>query len=369
MAKFHFVLLAILLAVSPCAAAKDTYYIGFIGNTNNATSNILYNALTLTADTFNSTNTSYAISTVFFQENDPNAGDSINNTGNLLGVIGVLNADNRALIEKVGEAPLISVASEYSGLNAGKRSNVFRMSASDAELAADTARFLVSVSQKDRFGIVYSNESGEYRDMAEAFQRAAERNHAKADYFKEVDPDRKDFEAVLLRLRDIKAKNIYFAGRASQAAMLARQSSAMNVGADFSSTRLIYAQSFVKASKAGGQGAVFASIEPSSIYGFKALRPFLKRYYELNKDDDMHIPYLYDAANMLIAGLLADKKSKSDMTKYLHAANYEGVTGDIYFNDGGERVVSPVYFYIIRGREFLQRSLRGAEAADYAKMK
>jgi len=325
MAKFYFVLLAILLAVSPCAAAKDTYYIGFLGNTNNANSNALYNSLQLFTDECNTanTNTSYTIAPELFNETDPGVTDAVKNQSNLLGVVGVFSADDKAVLDNVQNVPLISVASEYSGLNREKRQNIFRIAASDAELAAATARFLVSVSQKNKIAVGYSNESDDYRKMAEAFQSAAERNHARADYFKEVEPDRKDFEAILLRLRDIKARNIYFAGKASQAALLARQSSEMNVGADFSSTHLICSQSFIKSSKAGGQGAVFDMIAPS--YGFKRLRPFMRKYNDKYKDDDVHIPYLYDAASMLVSALAAEKKSADDVVKYLHSENYDGV--------------------------------------------
>jgi ABC-type branched-subunit amino acid transport system substrate-binding protein len=72
---------------------------------------------------------------------------------------------------------------------------------------------------------------------------------------------------------------------------------------------------------------------------------------------------------MLLSALPADKKNKNDIVKYLHETKYDGVTGPVYFNVGGERVVSPVYFYIIRGREFLQRDLRGPEFLEYGKMR
>ncbi len=369
MAKFYFVLLAILLSVVPNAAAKDTYYIGFLGNTNNANSNVLFNTLQLASDDFNSTNTAYTVTPEFFNETDPSVADSIKNKGNLLAVIGVFNADNKSILENVQEVPLISVASEFDGLNEAKRANVFRIAASDRDLAAATARFLISVSQKNRFAIVYSLESDEYKNMGYAFQAAAEKNRGRADYFKEADPDRKDFEAILLRLRDIKVKNIYFAGPAWQAALLAKQSSEMNVGADFSSTNRICTSAFIKTSKAGGQGAVFASIAPSSLYGVKKARPFMKRYLAKYQGDDMHMPYVMDAAGMVFSALAAEKKSKSDLVAYLHSQTYDGVTGGISFNEKGDRPGAPVYFYIIRGKEFLQRNLRGAEASAYARMK
>jgi branched-chain amino acid transport system substrate-binding protein len=205
--------------------------------------------------------------------------------------------------------------------------------------------------------------------MAQSFKNTADRNNTWSQYFKEVESDRKDFTAVLLRLRDLKVHNIYFAGNPVQAAWLARQSSEMNVGADFSSTRLICSSAFIKSAKAGAQGAVFASFAPSGLYGHKKFRPYLKKFTASYNGDDMHIPYVFDAANMLLGALDAGKTDKKDIIKYIRSNPFEGVTGTVSFKENGDRSNPPVYFYIIRNREFLQRSLMGSEKAAFEKAK
>ena len=345
------------------------YYIGFLGNTNNAVSNAMFNSLKFAVDEFNLTNTSYAVTPEFYNEDDASVADSIKNKGNLLGVIGSFGPAGKNVIENVTEVPLLSTVSENSYFNVDGRLNLLRVSASEAQLAADTCRFLVSVSLKGKLAIVYSTESDEYARMAQTFKNTADRNNTWAQYFKEVEADRKDFTAVLLRLRDLKVHNIYFAGNAVQAAQLARQSAEMNVGADFSSTHLICSQAFVKSAKAGAQGAVFASIAPSSLYGFKKFRPYLKKFTASYGGDDMHIPYVYDAAGMLLSSLNDGRTNKNDIVKYLRETQYEGVTGNISFKENGDRSNPPVYFYIIRNKEFLQRNLMGSEKSAFSRAK
>jgi branched-chain amino acid transport system substrate-binding protein len=363
--RLYAILISLIFAFSPVVSASETYYIGFLGNTNNAASNAMYSSLKFAIDSFNLTKSAYSVAPQFFSDTDPASADSIKNSGNLIGVIGSFGAGTKNVIDNVTDIPLISAVSENSYFNVTGRANLFRTAASDAQLAADTCRFLIAVSLKAKLAVVYSSESDEYARMAQAFKNTADRNKIWSQYFKEVEADRKDFTAVLLRLRDLKVHNIYFAGNAFQAAALARQSSDMNVGADFSSTHLICTSAFIKTAKAGAQGAVFAAIAPSSLYGFKQFRPALKEFTKVCKSDDIHIPYVYDSANLLLNCLSIRKTDKSEILKYIRNNSFDGVTGAISFKENGDRSNPPSYFYIIRNKDFLQRSLMGSETAAF----
>ncbi|MCE5299372.1 MAG: hypothetical protein LLG37_00660 [Spirochaetia bacterium] len=276
MLRFLAVITSLILLITPAAIGKETYYIGFLGNTTNAASISLSTALKLTVEEYNSnTNNPYTLDMAFFDETDPALVDAIKNRSNLLGVTGALNSGARQAMDSIRDTAFLSCSSEYIGLNKDKADNIFRLSYSDAELASHTCRFLIGVLNKNKIASLWSEESGEYAAMAEAFHNTALRNKIWNQYHRSVDKDRKDFTAILLKLRDDRVKNIYFAGPAWQAALLAKQSAEMNVGADFSSTRLICTGQFIKNSKAGGQGAVFAMANPSTLYGVKKFRPFL----------------------------------------------------------------------------------------------
>jgi len=358
----------IFLVVISTAAARDNYTIGFLGNSTNAASVSMFNAVKLAVDDFNLTNTSYTVNAVFFDDTIT-AADVVKGQSNILGIIGAFTSSDKEIIEKAGDIPLLSVTGEYPGLNNGGKNNIFRLCASQAQEASDTCRFLIKVLSKDKLAIIYSGENSEYADIARAFKATADRNHTWSQYYKAVDPDRKDFTAVLQRLRDLKVHNIFFAGPAAQAALLARQSSDLNVGADFSSTSRIGTSSFIKAAKTGSRGAVYASAAPSGIYGFKKFREIFERYSKLYKGEDLHIPYSYDAAQLLLSALAAGKTTRADISAFLHAVNYGGATGDIAFKESGDRAGAPVYFYIIIGKSPLQRNMTESEEGEFLSAK
>ena len=368
MKKFFVLTAVILLVIISTAQARDNYTIGFLGNSTNAASVSMFNAVKLAADDFNLTNTSYSVNAVFFDDTIT-AADAIKNQGNTLGIIGAFDAPDRVIFENIGDVPVLSVSGEFPGLNAGGKNNIFRLCASEAQEASDTCRFLIKVLSKAKLAIIYSGENSEYADIAQAFKATADRNHTWSQYYKAVDPDRKDFTAVLQRLRDLKVHNIFFAGPAAQAALLARQSCDLNVGADFSSTSRIGNSSFIKSAKAGSRGAVYASIAPSGIYGFKKFRDVFDRYSKLYKGEDMHIPYSYDAAQLLLSALAAGKTARADISAYLHSINYSGTTGDITFKESGDRAGAPVYFYIIIGKGPLQRNMTESEEGEFLSAK
>lgn len=360
MKKLFVFTLLLVAAILPAAMAKDNYTIGFLGNSANARSVSVFNAVKLAADEFNSTSTAYSVNAVFI-EDTATAVDAVKNQPNMIGLIGsFLNSDSQVL-EAAGDMPEMCVSGDYPGLGGAAKRNIFRLCASDNQLARDTCRFLITVLSNDRLAVIYSGDNNGFDDMAAAFKSEAGKNHIALRYYKEVDPDRKDFNAVLLRVRDLRAQNIYFAGPADQAALLARQSSEMNVGADLSSTSLIGVRSFIKTAKAGSRGAVYASISPSSIYGFKKFGDIYERYRKIYKGNDMHIPYAYDAAQLLLSALPAGKTGHADIAAYLRGISFAGATGDINFKESGERSGPPCYFYIIIGNEPLQRNLSQSE--------
>jgi ABC-type branched-subunit amino acid transport system substrate-binding protein len=77
------------------------------------------------------------------------------------------------------------------------------------------------------------------------------------------------------------------------------------------------------------------------------------------------MPYVFDAANLVMKLLGEGKKSGPDMIKALKETAYEGATGSIKFNSAGVRVNTNANFFIVRGREVLHRKLNDSEENKY----
>jgi ABC-type branched-subunit amino acid transport system substrate-binding protein len=347
------------------AGARDTYYIGFLGNSNNASSSSLYDTLSLAIESANNTSNSYEMAPVFFSDEAPNAADEIRGRGNLLALIGCFSEKDAAVLEKIENIPLISAGKNFVMLNEKGKNNVFRVCPSEAQLAEDLCRFGITVLGKNKAAIVYSEGSADYLRAAEAFAANARANRVWSDYFKSVPADRTDFTNILLRLRDLKVQMIYFAGSMEQAAEFARKSQEMNVGATFMTTDNVNSRVYIKKAKTGADRTVFASIIPATLNGFKGLKPFMAQYRKKYSYEDVHLPYVYDAANMVFSALAAGKKSGQDVAAYMCEKTHSGVTGSISFGASGLRKNADAFFYIIARKEVLYRKLQDSEAKKY----
>lgn len=364
MARFLPFLLSFIAVFCSISGASDTYYLGFLGNSTNASSVSLYNSLSLTVEASNNTNNSYEVRAVFFDEDSASVADEIKNNSSLLAVLGCFTEKNASVLEKINDIPLISTGKNYIAFNEQQKDNAFRVCPTEAQLAEDLSRFVITVLTKNKSGIIYSEESLDYMRAAEAFAANSKANKVWADYFKSVPADRTDFTAILQRLRDLKVQAIYFAGGMEQAAILSKASKEMNVGAIFTGTDNINSRAFIKKAKIGSENAAFAAIMPPSLYSLKPMRPVLAAFRKKFQNEDMHMPYVFDAANMVLKCLAAGKKSSREMISALKEMNYNGATGQINFNKNGIRVNANAYFYIISRKEVLPRSL-GESAGKY----
>jgi len=69
------------------------------------------------------------------------------------------------------------------------------------------------------------------------------------------------------------------------------------------------------------------------------------------------------AAVAIEAIKVANSTTPADITKALGATNYQGMTGEIKFDAGGERVLVPMVMYVVRdGKYTLYARLTGPNA-------
>lgn len=369
MARFLLALLSFIAFLSPAAGAKDIYYIGFLGNSNNASSQSLYNTLSLTCEALNNTANNYDIDPVFFDEDSPGAADEINGKGGLLAVLGCFTEGNAAIPGKINSTPLMDVCKSYPGPGENGKNNFFRVCPSEEKLASDLVRFAYSVLENDRMAVVYTEGSGGYAQAAEAFAGTMRRNRITADYIKSVAADRTDFTNIILRIRDMKRQIVYFAGPPDQAAELAKGLVSMNTGANFMGMSDIGTRAFLKKTKIGTQSACYASVVPSTLYSLKKFVPFLEAYDKRFASQDMYMPFVYDAAMMAASCLKSGSRTGPDVSACLRGMKYSGITGDISFAENGDRNKSETFFFIMYRKEILPRQLSETEMKKFENMK
>lgn len=355
-----------MIFLNIAAEAKNIYTIGFIGNSLSSNSNNLYDALSLIIEDLNKNNENYELQNKFLDDNE-NLENNIKQENNLIAITGVILEKHKKILENINDIPVFLIGTEY--LSIEDKKNIFRIAPSNIDLAKILCRIQIAVLQKRKFAILYTEGYDEYLKIAEAYKDTVLKNRATVDYFRSVDAERKDFEAILIRLRELKVNTIFFAGGMEQAALIAKQSMELNVGADFSSLSDICSKEFIKKAKDGSQGAHFVLLTPPSLYSLKQMGGFLEKYNETHKGTDAKLPYIFDTLNIINDCIKKGITDKSSLVNCIYANNYQGVTGNIQFDEKGLRINYPPYFYVIRGKEFLYRRLNAKEKDLFYKMR
>ncbi|MBP7792056.1 MAG: ABC transporter substrate-binding protein [Candidatus Goldbacteria bacterium] len=362
-------LINLILFLNLTVFADDLYYVGFLGNSENASTDSLLTGLEVSLNIEDENYVNGRIKPVFFDENSENVISDIKDTQNLLAIIGCFNEKHKKIIEAINDVPLISISKDFIDFNYLNKPNVFRICPSEVQLARDLARFAVAILDKRHYAVVYTDGVTDFLKAAEEFSETVKRNGAKVDYFRSVEPQRKDFTNILLRLRDLKVQAIFFIGTLEQSINFAKQSYEMKTGALFMSTNTIGNRLFIKKLQNEAEKSCYADISPDNLYKLKKFRPFLTEYYKTNKNIDKHLAYLYDAATIVKLCYNKNLKDKDNLLNCFKETFYDGITGQINFNDYGLRKTVNSFFYIIVKREILYRKLTDQEYKKFMEAK
>lgn len=146
--------------------------------------------------------------------------------------------------------------------------------------------------------------------------------------------DEKDFNNVLLKIREKNPDVIYLGSPYAQAALIVQQAKKLGITSKFIGTAILYSQEFIKL---GGE-AVNGTYTSSPFFAddprpeVKAFNETYKKNY--NKDPDMFAAVAYDSAKMLLSVVEKGKTSRKDIRDGLAAIkDFPGVTGKTSYDE------------------------------------
>ncbi len=334
----------IWLAGASCVFGAD-FNIAVLGNSSNAACSAIYNAAMMAAEEKQSSEESGKPAVVFIQDGE-GAAEGIKEHG-VKAVMGIINENHKELMGLFPEIPFVSLSPDFAGLTISP--NSFRAMISNSQMASALCRADIKIFGKNSFAVVWEEGNSEYESIANTYADTVRANGVKLLYQRSAAPDRDDYNAILIRLRELKMQVIFYAGSMEQAAKMAKQSKALNVGAVFTSTDNIYSKRFINAAAAGADGAEFVTKFPASPYSFKGSRAFLSAYDKRFGWPAGYVPFAYDAANMVIKFAAGEDTS----LEALAGLSHRGITGNLSFDRSRELKSPDFYLYIIRRKEFL----------------
>lgn len=273
----------------------------------------------------------------------------------------VLAQSNLAEISPSNTLPALTWGADYR--TRGKvrpYQSYFRTVTSDAIQGPYVARYVRQRLNLDRVAVV-SDTKAYGAGLADEFAGEFENGGGQVVLRTKIDPGNTDFSALVADIRKSKAELVYYGGESPEAGPLSAQLKAAGVHIPLAGGDAIHDEDYLRL--AGGQAADgdLASADGVAIDNLASAYSFQSAYEKANFAEPAGSfgPYAYDCAWAL---MLAVKQVKADnggaipaspllrrsVGQALQSLKFFGVTGDIGFDEFGDRYNQIVSVYQAR---------------------
>ncbi|HEY5845345.1 MAG TPA: branched-chain amino acid ABC transporter substrate-binding protein, partial [Microlunatus sp.] len=172
-----------------------------------------------------------------------------------------------------------------------------------------------------------------------------------------INPDDKDFSAVINKVKSANPKAVYYGGEYPQAGPLSQQMKAAGLNVPLMGGDGIKDPAFIELAGKSSDGDLSTSVgaPPESL---PSAEKFIAAYDAAGFKEPFaaYGPYAYDAANAIIAGLkvsladAADAKSAREATiTAIGGVSFEGATGPVAFDEFGDSTTKVLTVYKVTG--------------------
>ncbi len=305
-------------------------------------------------------------------QGDPKTGVTVANTftsdRSLVAVVGHLNSGVTIPASKIynqAKIAMISPAATNPALTLQGLNNVFRVCTIDSvqgPTGADAA-FNEAGAKK----VVVIDDSTPYGEgLASEFAKQFAANGGEVLFTEKTSDKDSDFNALVTKIKAAGADLVYYGGTYNAGALLSKQMSESGVQAPLMGGDGLFDAQYVKlASTDAAQGDMVTSVG-LPIDKLPKGQEFTAAYKEAFPSEEVgaYDAYSYDAANTLIAAIVAAAKEKGVDALVLPAGrdaiianvaktDTEGVTGKISFDANGDTTNKAITVYKIEGEEFV----------------
>jgi branched-chain amino acid transport system substrate-binding protein len=221
--------------------------------------------------------------------------------------------------------------------------------ANDAQQGKVLGEFAVNKLGAKNIAII-DDRSAYGQGLADEFEKAASAAGATILAREFTDITKTDFTAILTSIKGKSPDLIFYGGMDAQAGPMMKQLKNLGITSNYLAGDGIQSAEFLKLAADAAEGAYASSpgVPLAQMPGGTAFEERYKAKY--NIDIQIYAPYAYDAMNVLLAAM--QKAGSTDPAKYLpELANiqYQGVTGNIAFDEKGDIKGGGISLYQVKG--------------------
>ena len=267
------------------------------------------------------------------------------------GVVGHLNSGvtipASAVYNQAG-IPMISGSATNPKLTEQGFKNVFRVVGRDDQQGPAIASYLAA-EFKPKIVAVIDDATAYGEGLANEVEKSLKAGGITVLARERGTKDTKDWKAILTKLRGRKPDAIFYGGMDATGGPLLKQGRELGMKSVFAFGDGACTEEMRKL--AGDKEAEGLVCSQAGIPVQAASKEFLSTYKaKFNADPILYSPFTFDAANLLIAAM--QKANSTEPAKYLPALagmKYKGASGDIEFDEKGDRKDAEMTIFTIRG--------------------
>jgi branched-chain amino acid transport system substrate-binding protein len=282
-----------------------------------------------------------------------NAATKLAGDDEVIGVVGTLNSSVSQSVQPVLAAAnivQISPANTNTTLTQGpdpaspKRTypNYFRTAATDAVQGPFAAKYMYGTGATKVATIHDKKAYGQ--GLVAAFTEGYKAAGGEIVAAETINPDDKDFSAVINKVKGADPQAVYYGGEYPQAGPLSQQMKAAGLNVPLMGGDGIYDNAFIELAGSTSEGDLSTSVG-APTESLPSAKAFVDAYSAAGFKEPYaaYGAYSYDAANAIINGLkssladAADAKSAREATiQAVQDGSFEGATGEVAFDEFGD---------------------------------
>jgi branched-chain amino acid transport system substrate-binding protein len=270
----------------------------------------------------------------------------------VVGVVGHLNSGTTIPASKIyhdaGIAQVSPSATNVTYTHQGFKT-AFRVMANDAQQGKVLGDYAVTKLGAKTVAII-DDRSAYGQGLADEFEKAAKGAGAQIVTREFTGTDKTDFNAILTSIKGKNPDLIFYGGMDSQSGPMMKQIKNLGLTSKFLTGDGGQTAEFVKLAGEAGEGA-YASSPGVPLEKMPGGKGFADKYKaKFNIEIQLYAPYAYDSMNVLLEAM--KKADSSDPAKYLPALagiTYQGVTGNISFDENGDIKGGSISLYQVKG--------------------
>ena len=260
-------------------------------------------------------------------------------------------------LRKHGNIPFIGVASSNPKLTEQGYKNVFRVILRDDYAGKIDASFMTQVLQGKNVAIM--NDNSTYAvGLAQAGRDAVKASGGNVVYYDAITPGQHDYSSAMTKVASTNPDVFYYTGYYPEAATLAKAyfDQGLNNKFKFMVGSGEYDPAYVSAAGSNAEGStVTFPVGPDTASG--ADFNTFKAAYTAAEGKDMGTYAIYEHDAIMMLKLAIEKANGStkpdDITNALHQVSYNGITGQVKFDDKGDRAQLAMVGYKVSGGKFV----------------